>query len=230
MRLDLTPADQKFNILYSFFERNKTLFALIAVFGALAGFLYGFNKLNLDDNIIYGILFLVLLIGLMMILIVYDAFMAMVSLFKIKYNSFNYTFQSIFLGIFIILLLMFYQSLMEYLFSNFLDPLIWLELALLLILVKELKNGFIEYIQGINDLSKWILGSIIVIYTLFSIWVLKMIFSIGLLLGSYTYSLEGKNQIGQICFFLLILLYYFGFGMLSIGGILIKKLCPSKSF
>lgn len=115
----ISYANQKMSYIYNFFDRNKTVFTLIAIFAALAGFLYSFDKTGSDENLVFGVLFLVFMIGFLMLLIFYDVGISVIELINIKEKNFFISFQLFFIGTFSIFLLMFYDSLIEFLYSKY---------------------------------------------------------------------------------------------------------------
>jgi hypothetical protein len=220
------PPNKKMEILYHFFDRNKTIFTMIAIFGALAGFLYSFNKTTVDENLVFGILFLVILMGLLMFLILYDVAVTLLELMNRKDDNFFMTFQIFFLIAFTILFLMFYESLIEYLYTKYPDWLVWLGIVLFLFFMMRMatwSNAFV--LKKIGNSIRTLIFTI-VCYSIIFVIILYQMFSlfIGLIPNS---SSSIEIHTAQMFFLIGILLLFFINSILYFTGILIKQVLTS---
>jgi hypothetical protein len=222
----IMPANEKMAVVYQFFERNKTIFTIIAVFAALAGFLYSFNKTTFDENIVFGILFLVFLIGLLLTLILYDVIIILFALIGQKNPNFFTVFQIFFIGTFTMFLLMFFESLLEYLYSQYTDWLIWLGIATFMYFMMAIGAWSNDFILKKIGNSKKILLLTILCYSIILILILIQIFSLLMSVKPQSSSII-NSHIAQMIFFMGIFLIYLINSVLYFGGTLIKRFFTS---
>jgi MFS family permease len=224
----IIPPDHKMKIVYDFFERNKTIFTMIAIFGALAGFLYSLNKPP-NENLVDGILFLVFLMGLLITLIVYDAMVTLFPLMKQNDEKFFTTFQIFFIVMFIILFLMFFFGLIGYLYSNYTDLVIWLAIAIFFYIVLTFGVWFNTFIRDKIGTSKKGLILIIAGYSIIVIWITMKVNSIFFGLMPHSLNFAEITPIAQNGFFFMILLIHSVSSVIYFIGTLIKRiLFPEK--
>jgi hypothetical protein len=218
----LPHADEKLKGIYAFFDRNKTIFTLIAIFGALAGFLYSFDKTSTDENLVFGILFLVFLMCLLLILIIYDVAATAIELLNEERN-FVITFQIFFIGTFTVFLLMFYDSLIEYLYSKFPGLLIWLGIAVFLYFMLAISTWSTTFIVNrIGDSKR----SLLLITILYSIAVAFLIVIEYLSLQKFSPIAPSivESSTAQFVFTIGILLIYCVNSTFFFAGTLIKQI------
>jgi len=220
----ITAANHKMDVVYPFLERNKTIFTMIAIFGALAGFLYSLNKTTNDENLVFGILFLVFLMGLLMTLIIYDASVTLFSLIRPKDDKFITGFQFFFIATFMIFFLMFFESLIEYLYSKYPDWIIWLGIAIFLYFVLFLGVWFNTFIRNKIGTSNRGLIFIIVCYAVILIWILIRLYSIFIGLIPHSSNFAELTHTAQIGFFFIILLTHSLSSIFYFAGALIKRI------
>jgi hypothetical protein len=219
----ITAANNKMDVVYPFFDRNKTIFTMIAIFGALAGFLYSLNKPTNDENLVFGILFLVFLMGLLMTLIIYDASVTLFSLIRQKDDKFITGFQFFFIATFMIFFLMFFESLIEYLYSKYPDWIIWLGIAIFLYFVLFFGVWFNAFIRNKIGTSNRRLIFIIVCYVIILILILLNIYSTLFVGLPHSSNFAEFTRIAQIGMLLAILLSYSLSSIFYFVGILIKS-------
>jgi len=197
---------------------------MIAIFGALAGFLYSLNKPTIDENLIDGILFLVFLMGLLMTLIFYDAMVTLFPLMKQKEEKFFTTFQIFFIVMFIIFFLMFFLSLIGYLYLNYSDLVIWLAIAILLYFVLIFGTWFNTFIRDKIGTSKRGLFFIIVWYAIILFLILIWFYFLAISLLPHSLTIAELTKKSQIGFILTIFLTQSLSSIFYFSGYLIKRI------
>lgn len=197
---------------------------MIAIFGALAGFLFSLNKPTNDENLVFGILFLISLMGLLITIIFYDSMITFFSLIRQKDETFFTTFQTFFIVMFLILFLMFFFSLITYLYSNYSDWVLWMALAIFLYFVLICGAWFNTAIRNIIGSSNGGLVLTIFGYTVIVIWILSSVYHIIIGLTPHSSNIAELTHASQTVFFFSILLTHSISSILYFTGTLIKRI------
>jgi hypothetical protein len=225
---ELNPtANHKMTLIYEFFKKNETIFTIIAIFGALAGFLYNFKTAN-GENLVSGILFLVILIGLLMSLILYDAVMIIISYTRKNDGTFTTAFQVYFIGLCMALFLLFFLSLISYLYSSYTDLTIWFGILIIWSFFHYLGEPFNKVISGALGKTTRGIILIILVYASILILLLSRIYPFVIIVGTQSIGFIIETHAAQILVFLGIIAMFLFDSLLYFGSPLIKSMFRKK--
>ena len=130
---------------------------------------------------------------------------------------------------FLILFLMFFFSLMTYLYSNYSNWVLWMVLVLFFYLVMFCGGGFNRLIRDKIGTSNSGVILIIFCYVVFLIWIASNAYSILIGMKPHQASIEELTHASQIAFFFTVLFTHSISSIFYFGGTLIKRtLFPEK--
>ena len=223
---ELNPtANHKMALVYDFFKKNETIFTIIAIFGALAGFLYNFKTTN-DENLVSGILFLVILIGLLISLILYDAVMIIISYTRKNDGTFATAFQVYFIGLCMTLFVLFFLFLLSYLYLSYTDLTIWLGILIIWSFFHYLGEPFNKFILGTFGTTTRGVILILICYASILIFLISRIYPFIIIVGTQPINFIIETHAAQVLVLLGIFAMYSFDGILYFGSPLIKsKFC-----
>lgn len=112
--------------IFHFIDRNKSILAIIALFSGLSGFILNITRENPNDSLIYGIVSLFFLVGLLIAYVIYDACKILNRLFFLPSDDPISAFQSVFIILFTMFLIIPLISLMNYFSKTYPDKVTWL--------------------------------------------------------------------------------------------------------